>query len=308
MRRGMRRRQEVSEVMKKFALFSILVLLAWPVAAEEIDRTLDASAKGRVEIYNTAGSVEVEGWDTNKVRITGTLGREVDEFKFERDGDTVIVEVKAKKGRSGGPNYSSDIVLQVPRDSSLEIATVSADIDVEGVRGEQELQTVSGDIETQAFDHEIEAESVSGDIDIVGDGKAAEFDLVSVSGDIVVEDLAGSLDIEVVSGDIVIAGGSFDRVDAETVNGDIDFKAVLRRGGKIDIETVNGSVDLEFVGDVSADFDIETFNGRIRNCFGPEAERVSKYAPGWELGFTEGSGEGRVSIETLNGSVTFCKE
>ena len=294
--------------MRYIALFSVLMLLAVPAAAEEVDRTLDASAKGRVEIYNTAGSVRVEGWTTNKVRVTGTLGKEVDEFKFERSGDTVIVEVKAKRGHSGGHGYSSDIVVKVPRDSSIEVATVSADIEVEGVRGEQDLQAVSGDIDTQAFDSEIEAESVSGDVDVKGEGKAAEFDLVSVSGDISVENLGGSLDLEVVSGDIVIAGGSFDRVDAETVNGDIEFKAVLREGGKVDVETVNGGVDLEFIGDVSAEFRIETFNGKIRNCFGPKAERVSKYAPGWELEFTEGSGKGRVTVDTLNGSVTICKE
>jgi len=304
----MRRAKLVGEVMKRIALFSVLVLLAVPAAAEDIDRTLDASPKGRVDIYNTAGSVKVEGWDTNKVRVTGRLGQEVDEFKFERDGDTVIVEVKAKKGRSGGHNFSSDIVVRVPRDSAIEVATVSADIDVKGVRGDQELQAVSGDIVTQAFDHEIEAESVSGDIDVKGDGKAAEFDLVTVSGDIYAGNIAGSIDFEAVSGDIVVAGGSFDRVDTETVNGDIEFKGTLRRGGKFDAETVNGSVVINFLGDVSAEFRIETFNGRIRNCFGPEAQRVSKYAPGWELNFTEGGGEGRVSIDTLNGSVTFCKE
>jgi hypothetical protein len=64
---------------------------------------------------------------------------------------------------------------------------------------------------------------------------------------------------------------------------------------------------VDFEGDVSARFDIETFNGAIRNCFGPEAVRTSKYAPGRELKFTEGSGSGRVSIQTLNGSLRLCK-
>ena len=74
------------------------------------------------------------------------------------------------------------------------------------------------------------------------------------------------------------------------------------------VETVNGSVDVEFVGDVSARINIETFNGGIRNCFGPKAERTSKYAPGWELDFTEGDGDGRVDISTMNGRVTLCKK
>ena len=69
---------------------------------------------------------------------------------------------------------------------------------------------------------------------------------------------------------------------------------------------VNGDVDVQFSGDVSARFDIETFNGDITNCFGPKAERTSKYTPGLELSFTEGDGDGRVTITTLNGDIDMC--
>ncbi len=91
------------------------------------------------------------------------------------------------------------------------------------------------------------------------------------------------------------------------MNGEIIFHAGLRDGGKLSVETVNGDVDIQFADGVSARFDIETFNGDIDNCFGPKAERTSKYAPGWELSFTEGDGDGRVTITTLNGDVEMCK-
>ncbi len=80
----------------------------------------------------------------------------------------------------------------------------------------------------------------------------------------------------------------------------------MQKGGKLEAETVNGDVDVELVGEVSARIDISTFNGRIRNCFGPEAERSSKYAPGWDLDFTEGDGDGRIDISTMNGGVSLC--
>ena len=73
------------------------------------------------------------------------------------------------------------------------------------------------------------------------------------------------------------------------------------------MESVNGTVEVGFVGEVSARFDIETFNGRIRNCFGPEAERTSKYTPGLELSFQDGDGDARVNISTLNGDVSICR-
>ena len=131
--------------------------------------------------------------------------------------------------------------------------------------------------------------------------------LSSVSGDVDTENLSGEIDVESVSGDLVVVNGVFDRAALGTVNGDIVFHAQLLDDGRLDVETVNGGVDIEFAGDISARFDIETFNGDIRNCFGPEAVRVSKYAPGYELKFTEGDGSGRVTIETLNGDLRLCK-
>ena len=58
---------------------------------------------------------------------------------------------------------------------------------------------------------------------------------------------------------------------------------------------------------MSARFDIETFNGSIDNCFGPEPVRTSRYTPGRELRFTEGDGNARVAIKTLNGGLRLCK-
>jgi DUF4097 and DUF4098 domain-containing protein YvlB len=285
------------------------LLFAASVNAEEISETLDASADGNVEIYNTAGSVTVSGWSRNAVEVTGNLGEEVDEFIFERKGDTVVVKVKPIHGKSSGSrSTSSYITVQVPQQSTIEVVTVSADIDVDAVAGEQELQSVSGDITTKGFAADIEVETVSGDIDVVGSNEDFEAELASVSGDVKARDLSGVVDLESVSGSVEISGGSFTDAALQSVNGRVDFNSNLRKGGDIDIESVNGRIVVEFVGSLSAEIDVETFNGRIKNCFGPKPERTSKYAPGWELSFTEGDGDGSVSIATVNGGVTLCKE
>ena len=295
--------------MNKLILVSAGLLIAASVNAEEINQTLDAAADGKVEIYNTSGTVTVEGWTQSAVEVTGTLGEEVDEFIFERKGDTVVVKVKPIKGKnSGGRSTSSYITVQVPQKSSIDVATISAEIDVEGVEGEQELQSVSGSIATRAYAADIEVETVSGPIDVVGSGEDIEAELTTVAAGIEVRDLSGVIDLESVNGKLEIGGGSFSDVSMETVNGRIDFKSNLRDGGDLDIETVNGKVVVDFVGSLSAEIDVNTFNGRIKNCFGPEPRRTSKYAPGWEVSFTEGDGDSSVSISTLNGGVTLCKE
>ena len=293
--------------MKKLtALILLMLAFAMPAAAEEVERTLKASPNGEVDVSNIAGSVTISGWSRDEVEVTGTLGRNVKELVFERDGDTVNIQVKVP--RRGGKGIESDLEIKVPQNSSLEVSTVSADIEVSGTTGEQELSTVSGDIETETAGNDISASAVSGDIEISGDKSSNETDVSTVSGNVTLFRGSGTVRAESVSGDVLIDEGIFGRADLGTVNGEVVFRAGLEKGGRFSAETVNGDIDVEFVGDVSAKIDIETFNGRIRNCFGPEAERTSKYTPGWELSFTAGDGDGRIDMSTMNGSLSICKK
>ena len=294
--------------MKNVALILMGTVLAMPALAEKIDQTKDADDTGKVEIFNLSGDVEIIGWDRSEIQVTGTVGDDAEEFVFEVSGKMTTIKVKVPDRIHGHKDVSSDLLIRLPEGSSIEVSTVSADITAEGVRGEQELQSVSGDLVTDIFDQDIDAETVSGDVEVTGSNEDSEAKLESVSGDVMADGLSGDIKAGSVSGDVDITDGDFGRAKIETVNGDITYVAALRSDGKLDVETVNGTVDVMFVGDVSADFDIETFNGRIRNCFGPEAERTSKYAPGWELEFTWGDGDARVTIATLNGGLRLCKE
>jgi hypothetical protein len=297
---------EERSTMKRMTLIIAGLFLAAPLLAEEVDKTLNAAPDGDVDISNIAGSITVAGWSRNAVEVTGTLGRNVEELVFERDGDNILIQVKVPK--KGGRGTDADLSIRVPENSSIDVSGVSSDISVEGVRGEQRLQTVSGDVETESFGNDVSAESVSGDVEVEGDASDTETSISTVSGDVTLEEGSGTVRAGSVSGDVIIDQGSFERADLGTVNGDVIFRSGLRKGGRFAAETVNGDLDIEFVGDVSARIEIETFNGSIRNCFGPEPERTSKYTPGLELSFTAGNGDGRVEMSTMNGDISICKD
>jgi DUF4097 and DUF4098 domain-containing protein YvlB len=291
-------------MMKRLTVILLGVLLAQPAVAEEINRKIDAAADGHVHVSNIAGEVTIRGWSRKEVEVTGELGRNVEELIVERDGDKVTIKVKVP--RNSGRGIDSDLHIQVPEGSSIDVGTVSADIIVTAVRGEQSLNTVSGDVDTEAFGSDVAAESVSGDVEVSGQGKNAETDASTVSGDVTLFRVAGVVEATSVSGDVIVDEGSFDRARLETVNGDIVFHSALRSDGKMNAETVNGNVDVEFDDKVSGRYDIDTFNGDIRNCYGPKAVRTSKYTPGWELSFQEGDGSARVTVSTLNGDISIC--
>lgn len=298
--------QEARKTMKKLSVIILGLMLALPVSAEEVDRTLDAAADGQVDVSNIAGAITVRGWSRDQVEVTGKLGKKVEELIFERDGNTTTIKVKVPRG--SGRGIDSDLHINVPENSSIDVGTVSADISVAGVRGEQELQTVSGDVTTESSGQDIVARSVSGDVEVEGENVDADTSASTVSGDVTLFRVAGTASTESVTGDVIVDEGSFSRIEMNTVNGHLVFQSTLRKDGKLTAETVNGEITVEFVGDVSAKIDVSTFNGRIKNCFGPEADRSSRYSPGWSLNFTESDGDGRVDISSMNGTVNLCRK
>ena len=87
--------------------------------------------RGRVEIDNLKGRVEVRAWDRQEVRITGSLGDGVEKLIIDGDRDELRIEVKLSE-RSNNTEPTM-LVVQVPLQAELEIETVSADIEVHGV-------------------------------------------------------------------------------------------------------------------------------------------------------------------------------
>jgi len=297
--------------MTKLVNGSLIALLAGlvslpAIADEETKQSLDAAADGDIRIYNTSGSIEIVGWSRNSIEVEAVLGDDVEELIFERDGNEILIKVKVPNRHWG--DIEADLKIHAPENSSIEVSGVSADIEVEDIHGELSLETVSGDVEVSGAESDVAAGSVSGDIEVSGSGKEADTEVGTVSGDVVLTTLAGNVAGASVSGDVEIDGGSFREAHVESVSGDLSFFAALQNGGELTMESVNGTIEVEFSNKVSARFEVETFNGEIDNCFGPQAERSSRYSPGLELSFTVGDGDSEVAIETLNGDVYICNK
>ena len=214
--------------MKVVRLIALGILGTTAVYADEVNEIMDADPDGIVLISNVAGSVEVRGWSRSQVEVTADLGSRVDELIFDRDGDEIVIKVKVPRNSRGG--ISSDLVINVPTASSLQVNTVSADIEVSDVEGEQELESVSGDVVTEAHGADIELSSVSGDVEVQGDKREIRARMNTVSGDVDADSLAGEFHGESVSGSVSTINGRFERASLNTVNGDIVYHASLLVG------------------------------------------------------------------------------
>ena len=286
------------------AMFAAIAAPA--VAQQTITKRATVEADATIEVSNVQGRVQVTAWDRNEVELVAVLESDKDELEFEATSRIVRIEVDRPNSRYGRDQEEANLTLRVPKDAQLVIDTVSADISVAGVRGEQDLESVSGTVSTQAFDAAVDAAAVSGDVTVTGTGGKAAVKTENVSGTSTVTGIRGSFEGEVVSGEIHATIAAAEAIDVNSVSGDITVNAELTPAARVDLESVSGTLTLKIKPPVNAYFDIESFSGDIDNCFGQKVRDTSKFTPGSELVFTQGSGGARVELQTLSGEIRIC--
>lgn len=121
----------------------------------------------------------------------------------------------------------------------------------------------------------------------------------SVNGDVTVRDVTGRVDASTVNGDVDVSTRGV--AEASTVNGSI--RAALGRAdwtGTMSFHTVNGGITLEVPGNFAANVEAKTVNGSIETDF-PITVR-GRFGSRTLRG-TIGEGGRDLEIETVNGSI-----
>jgi DUF4097 and DUF4098 domain-containing protein YvlB len=285
-------------------LLAALLALGAVAQADTVERTVPADARGEVEIVNVAGDVQVRGWERAEVQVHADLGDGTERLDVQSGKGRTSINVIVRNGRSSS---GSDLVVEVPRDSTLIVKTVSADQTISDVRGAQRPQAVSGSISTQAWEEEVRIKTISGEVTVAGHKSAGRMAVNTVSGDVNLDNIAGELTLETVTGDMDVRMPTLTRGRIQTTNGELRLHAALAADATLDAEAINGDLSFLLQSPVNAEFDIETFNGEIDNCFGPKSVRTREFAPGNALRFKEGAGSARVRAKTLNGGVEICR-
>ena len=272
------------------------------LAGTPIDQTRPLHPRGRIEIENLKGRVEVRAWDRPEVKVSGTLGAGVEKFSLEGDDDNLRIEVKYPSRSS--KTEPTVLIVQVPTLADLEIETVSAGIEVHGIASrELSLESVSGDIVANGAPREARVESVSGDVRLVFNSRDVSAD--TVSGELSLQGrLNGEVSMESVSGNLRLdnLGERMRKLSAGTVSGDMDLKLALQDGGEIRTESVSGDLLLRLPGDLSAEVGGESFSGEL-SAPGAKIQR-EEFGPGSSFQTRYGAGKGDVRIETFSGDAT----
>jgi DUF4097 and DUF4098 domain-containing protein YvlB len=311
--------------IKTILTASLLSALSFTaLAGEKVNKQLEASADGNVEIENVRGEITITGWDKNTVSVVGELDDKTEKFIFEKRGNGIFIKVKTPRNLDRGffnNGQGSKLTIKIPENSKLNFSGVSTNVDVNNILQRAEIKSVSGEIKANNLATNVVLSAVSGNINSTKlQGKIS---LESVSGNIIDKQSAGRLNIESVSGDIkslssatevsanAVSGEitlnleAIDVLELNTVSGDIDVHLSLNKNGTVDASSVSGNIRSYFQKSVAANFRISSnAGGNITNKLTDDAPSKAKYGPNSRLRFETGDGNGSVEMSTVSGNIS----
>ncbi len=228
---------------------------------EKFDQTYPLSANGFVNISNINGSITIEVWDRNEVRLVATKTADSAEalqrVKLDIDATTEKFSVAADHGMNRivlNKNRSADVrvdmKLWVPRTVSLDaVEAVNGTVTVAGVKGPVvRLTVVNGTINAEGISGNAELSTVNGEVraDVDRIEKGARLNFSTVNGKV----------------NVLIPSDTDATIKADSLNGSIttDLGLTVKKGefigrdmngrlgsgaGRIKLDSVNGEI---FIG------------------------------------------------------------
>lgn len=252
---------------------------------------------GRLVLKVTNADVRLKGVPGDEASVRATFeiraasdeeaDRVFEELKLRADagGSQLLVEERNGGGADIGSAISRlfggrghvelSIEAQLPAAAELRLEGASADVQAEGLRGEQRYSTVSGDLYLTDLGGSLRVNSVSGDVTIRADEPV-------------------DVRVEAVSGDLSLIAPRLDGLRANSVSGDLEVEGELGRG-EFRVETVSGDLTVGLVG--GATFEVRGLSTDIHSELDHRIEgrrdrrRVLVGGGGPEFAFSSMSGD-----------------
>jgi len=190
---------------------------------EELHKTYELTADGRVELDNINGAVHISSWDRNEVKVDAVkyadTKERLDQAQIEIDSGKDYLSIRTKyhdhdqTWNSGSHNNPAGVeyTLTVPRTARLdEIKLINGALDVTGVSGEVHASCINGRLEAHNLAGRANLSTINGRLE-------ARFD-----------ELSGS------------------RVELNSVNGSVELTIPSDSKAELEASTVSGGINNDF--------------------------------------------------------------
>jgi len=231
---------------------------------EEFHQSYPLSSNGRIDLENINGSVEIQAWDRDEVKVDAikhAYSKErLQEAKIRIDAENNSLSIRTEypdhdhnfwgNGKHDQP-ASVEYRLMVPRNARLaDIKLVNGNLDLEGVNGEVRVSCVNGRLSARKLGGRAELSTVNGKLEASLDRLASPVDVSSVNASVLLtlpSDAKADVEASTVSGSISNDFGI--RVSKHRWVGN-DLNGELGGGGtSVHVSNVNGRIEIRHAND-----------------------------------------------------------
>lgn len=269
MRRSLRSRRYAA------CLVGMLVFVLPALGQEEVSMPFsDPDRPGRLVVEMLVGSISVSGYEGREVVITGggveSLVEDPDQVPQRAEGlrrvsngqRTLTVEEADNRIviNAMSPFHTiNNLMIRVPRGTSLELTSMTGDIRIEDVNGEIQIQAMNGSVRLEGVSGPALVENLHGDIVasfLAANAGGMPTSLSALSGDIdltLPSSARASLRMRSTSGDVYTDFDFDASTSSETVDESTDGRRRVRVGGAV-TGAINGG---------GPEIQLATFHGNI---------------------------------------------
>jgi DUF4097 and DUF4098 domain-containing protein YvlB len=265
--------------------------------------TQDLPAGASVKVISDRGSIAVNAWDENKIKVVTHkrvyAGNERDAQQLNNDTRPQVqtagsnVTVNANTQGAGPKGVVSDLEIYLPRKIAVDISTHRGDVNVtdraadvhaEAARGDISLDQVNGSVTTNLSHGSLHADKVTGNL--TTEGHMEDLIAADVTGSLTVNgDVIGELKLSKI-GKGVAFHSSRSEFELAKLDGDLDMDRTDLRAdnivgptsmnlrtkdvqldsvsGELRVQGENGNVTVQFADKPLGDVQVTTNHGSVR--------------------------------------------
>jgi hypothetical protein len=265
---------------------------------------------GRVTVEGFNGSIEVSGWDQDKVDISGTKYAPTPELleslKIDIDSRGDAVHVRAIRPSSTRGNMGVKFAIKVPRRAQLErVVSSNGNVRLLDAEGAAKVRTSNGSVRAQNLKGALDAQTSNGTIEVLQ--LAGNATLRTSNGRVRAEDVRGGIEAVTSNGSINVKLEKMDagrNIRLETSNGGVDLTLPRDLRSNVRVTTSNSGITLHAPSGLNARVSARTTHGSATTDLEVKREGDSGKS---RLEGTIGSGGSTIDLQTTNGSIRLLR-
>jgi DUF4097 and DUF4098 domain-containing protein YvlB len=272
------------------ALAVLMIAGSVSAATPRQEQHFKVAAHPVITIHNPDGMVVVKAWTKSEVLVISTLSSDKVVVDAEQMGNRVDVSTRELSDSVSPDEMRTDLQINVPEDSELQIHNDSGNVTVANVSGDMNVETVAAGVDLEDAAGYVTVKTVGGSFQCVR--------------------CAGRIEVSSISGNFKLIDLHSYHVWAQTSTGNILFNGEFLPNGTYSLKNYSGVIEVRFSPADSFDMSATSLKGKVNN----EAKLTPSphqrhFMPKWgnALFGTFNQGRAKVELTSFDGTINILK-